>query len=314
MTETDAGPGEEGRPLTDVHHRGPAVSDPVTYTAVLSAPDETVLFVSALLAAERRGRGTRRGRRALGCYRQALLVLRWFLDGTRLAQLAADNAISTSTAYRYLHEGIDYLHEGIDVLSAAALGLPGALLAARAAGHPHVQVDGTLICTDRCSVPGPALRRGRSGARVDLWWSGKHACHGGNVQVVTTRDGWPIWTSPVRPGREHDTTCLRAHAGLLPALAEWTDETYAVLGDLGYEGEQAALTTPVKKATGRPLTDDERTVNALHAATRALAERGNALLKTTFKALRRVSLCPWRIGAITAAALVLLHHIHGRTT
>ncbi len=41
-------------------------------------------------------------------------------------------------------------------------------------------------------------------------------------------------------------------------------------------------------------------------ATRALAERGNSLLKTTFKALHRVSLCPWRIGAITAA-LVLLH-------
>jgi hypothetical protein len=30
-------------------------------------------------------------------------------------------------------------------------------------------------------------------------------------------------------------------------------------------------------------------------------------------ALRRVSLCPWRIGAITAAALVLLHHEHDRT-
>jgi hypothetical protein len=55
-------------------------------------------------------------------------------------------------------------------------------------------------------------------------------------------------------------------------------------------------------------------VNLLHAATRAPAERGNSLLKTTFKALRRVSLCPWRIGAITTAALVLLHHEHGRTT
>jgi hypothetical protein len=55
-------------------------------------------------------------------------------------------------------------------------------------------------------------------------------------------------------------------------------------------------------------------VNLLHAATRAPAERGNSLLKTTLKALRRVSLCPWRIGAITAAALVLLHHQHDRTT
>ena len=55
-------------------------------------------------------------------------------------------------------------------------------------------------------------------------------------------------------------------------------------------------------------------MNLLHAAIRAPAERGNSLLKTTFKALRRVSLCPWRIGAVTAAALVLLHHQHGRTT
>src|SRR4051794_3550199 len=62
----------------------------------------------------------------------------------------------------------------------------------------------------------------------------------------------------------------------------------------GYEGEQATLTIPIKRTADRPLTDDERTVNALHAATRALAERGNSLLKTTFKALRRVSLCPWR--------------------
>src|SRR3954453_4789512 len=67
-----AGPSrvQEGRPLTDVHHRGPAMSDPVTYTAVLPASDETVLFVSGLLAAERRRRGTRRGGRA-GAARRA---------------------------------------------------------------------------------------------------------------------------------------------------------------------------------------------------------------------------------------------------
>jgi hypothetical protein len=285
------------------------VSDPVTYTAVLPVAEETVLFVSRLLAAERRRRGTRARRRALGCYRQAVLVLRWFVDGTRLAQLATDHRIGRSTAYRYLHEGID-------ALAAAAPGLRGALLAARAAGHTHVHVDGTLIRTDRCAVPGPTARRGRpqDGARVDLWWSGKHAAHGGNVQVVTVPDGWPIWTSPVRPGREHDTTCLRADPEALPLLAEWTDEDHAALADLGYEGEQATLTIPIKRTADRPLTADQRTVNALHAATRALAERGNSLLKTTFKALRRVSLCPWRIGAITAAALVLLHHEHGRTT
>jgi DDE superfamily endonuclease len=283
------------------------VSDPVTYTAVLPVSEETVLFVSGLLAAERRRRGTRGRRRALGCYRQAVLLLRWFVDGTRLAQLAADNAIGRSTAYRYLHEGID-------ALAAAAPGLRGALLAARAAGHSHVTVDGTLVRTDRCHVAGPTARADRPERRVDLWWAGKHACHGGNIQVIAAPDGWPLWTSGVRPGREHDTPALRAHPQVLPLLAEWTDEAHAALADLGYEGERTALTTPVKHPSGRRLTADQRTVNLLHAATRAPAERGNSRLKTTFKALRRVSLCPGRIGAITAAALVLPHHQHGRTT
>jgi hypothetical protein len=86
-----------------------------------------------------------------------------------------------------------------------------------------------------------------------------------------------------------------------------------VLADLGYEGENARLTCPVKHRSGVELTVDQRTVNALHSATRALAERGNSLLKTTFKALRRVTLRPWRIDAITAAALVLLHYEHNHT-
>nr|WP_323747782.1 hypothetical protein [Catenulispora rubra] len=43
----------------------------------------------------------------------------------------------------------------------------------------------------------------------------------------------------------------------------------------------------------------------------SIAERANSLLKTTFKALRHVSTCPWRIGAITKAALALLRLEHG---
>jgi hypothetical protein len=64
----------------------------------------------------------------------------------------------------------------------------------------------------------------------------------------------------------------------------------------------------------RRRTDDQKTINRIHAHLRFQAERANSLLKTTFKALRRVSLSPWRIGAIVAAALVLLHHEHDRTT
>src|SRR3954451_5156855 len=104
--------------------------DGLTYTNVLPVAEETVLFLSRLLAAERRRRGTRSRRRALGCYRQAVLVLRWFLDGTPLVQLTADTRIGRSTAY-------SCLHECIDALAARSPGLRGALLAARAAGHTH---------------------------------------------------------------------------------------------------------------------------------------------------------------------------------
>ncbi len=193
------------------------MSDPVTYTAVLPIAEDTVHFVSALLAAEQRRRRTRRRRRALGCYRQAVLVLRWFLDGTRLAQLAADNRIGSSTAYRYLHEGID-------VLAAAAPGLRGALLAARAAGHPHVTVDGTLIGPTGFALLAP--RHGPTGPSGGWTCSGRASTPPTAATSTSSPppDDWPIWTSGVRPGREHDTTALRTYAEALPLLAEWTDE------------------------------------------------------------------------------------------
>ena len=59
-------------------------------------------------------------------------------------------------------------------------------------------------------------------------------------------------------------------------------------------------------AASRPPTSAPS--NLLHAATRGPAERGISLLK----ALRRVSLCPRRIGVLTAA--LVLHHQHGRAT
>ncbi len=40
------------------------------------------------------------------------------------------------------------------------------------------------------------------------------------MQVIAAPDDWPIWTSDVRPSREHDTTALRAHPGALPLLTE----------------------------------------------------------------------------------------------
>lgn len=273
----------------------------VAYTAVLTMRQETVLFVSGLLHAERRRRGTRAGTRKLTCFAQAVLVIRWFLDGTRLAQLAGDNTIGKSTAY-------DYLHEGIDLLADQAPNLESALLAAKMAGHSHVIIDGTLIETDRVAAAGPT-------PGVDLFWSGKHHNHGGNVQVITAPDGWPLWTSDVRPGREHDTTALRFHTEILPLLHTWTaEEDLAALGDLGYEGEAETITVPFKRPKGGNLSNEQKQHNKAHNRKRGIGERGNSLLKTTFKALRNVSIDPWAIGRIVKAALVLLHTEHGRTT
>lgn len=272
----------------------------VTYEAVLDMSEDGVGFLAGLLDAERVRRGTRAGTRSLSTHTQAVLVLRWFLDDTRMSALARDNAISSSTAY-------GYRDEGIAVLAARRPSLHGALLAAKIAGHSHVITDGTLIHTDRIATPGPT-------AGVDLWWSGKHKHHGGNIQVVSAPDGWPLWTSDVRPGREHDTTAARADPELLAVIAAWVGDGRPGLADLGYEGEPSIFTVPRKKPKNAELTVDQQSFNAVHGALRCLGERANSLLKTTFKALRRYRGCPWRIGRIVAAALVLLHREKQRTT
>jgi hypothetical protein len=121
--------------------------DPVIYTATLPMWEHTVVFLARLLAGQRLRRRTRAVRRALECWAQAVLVPRWFIDGTRIAQLTVDNRIGRSSADRYLHEAID-------VLAAVAPSLHGALPAARVAGHTHVNLDGTLIRTDRSTPRG----------------------------------------------------------------------------------------------------------------------------------------------------------------
>ena len=93
--------------------------------------EHSAQFLSELLHAERVRRGTRKNTRALGTYQQAVLVLRWFLDDTRMSALARDNGISQSTAY-------DYRDEAIAVLSARKPSLHNALLAAKAAGHSRM--------------------------------------------------------------------------------------------------------------------------------------------------------------------------------
>jgi hypothetical protein len=50
----------------------------IVYRATLDVPRELAWFVAGLLLAERRRRSTPRGSRALSCFWQAVLGLRWF--------------------------------------------------------------------------------------------------------------------------------------------------------------------------------------------------------------------------------------------
>ena len=130
----------------------------INYGAALDVARELALFVAGVLREERRRRRTRRGRRALTVYRQAVLVLRWFRDATPVHRLAADNTISVATAYRYRHEAIT-------ALAAQAPDLHQTLAQRRAAGDTHVILDGTLIPTDRVAATTIKTKGKTKGAR-----------------------------------------------------------------------------------------------------------------------------------------------------
>jgi hypothetical protein len=163
--------------------------------ATVDVPRELAQFTARLLAAERRRRGTPGGSRALTCFWQAVLGLRWFRDRTAPDALARDHGISRATAYRYLEEVIT-------VLADEAPDLREALERARAEGFPHVILDGTVIPADRCRQKTRSVR----GELIDAWYSGKAHAHGGNIQAVMAPDGFPLWVSPVEPGSVHDIT------------------------------------------------------------------------------------------------------------
>ncbi|WP_035697787.1 HARBI1 family protein [Glycomyces tenuis] len=267
----------------------------VAYTAFLPVDRAACDWFARRLTTHRRQRRTRKGTRRLTPWSQAVFVLRFLIDGTRVAQLAADNDLPQTTAY-------DNLWEGLGVLAESAPSLAEAIDAARSAGDGHIGLDGTLIPTTRARVEGPT--RG-----VDLFWSGKHHRHGVNIQVISAPDGYPLWVSEARPGREHDAnaavkTGVEAEIALRNIGLD-EDEHLLVLVDLGYEKFRAfpALVVPHKAPKGGKLTEDQKDWNRLIGAKRALAEKANADLKVRFRCLAKVSLDPWKIGTIIRACL-----------
>ena len=190
---------------------------------------------------------------------------RFMRHRTTLADLARDNTVSLSTAYRYLHEALD-------VLAAHAPELTEIVAEAANNQTRHLLLDGTPIATDRVHD------RGR---RSDRWCSGKRRHHGDFVQVVTDAGDRPLWVSPVEPGCTHDLTAARRHA--LPALHAVARDGVPTLADKGDTGAGAGIRVPVRRpAGGQALDPSTRGWNSCVNVERAFVEHGIAHLKTSW--------------------------------
>lgn len=268
----------------------------LSYRVTLDVPFQLVLFVSRLLAERRREIGTRRGARALTCWKQAIFTLAWFRDRTDIRRLGAGSGISQATAYRYLDEAIE-------VLAAKAPALREALEKAVELGLPYVILDGTIVASDRCAEK----KLSRKGREIDRWYSGKAHHPGGNVQALSAPRGIPLWVSDVLPGSTHDLTAAREL--VLPEARPYLKDL-PFLADSGYEGAGAGVHVPVKKPPRGELDPDTRTRNALLRSLRYQGERGFALMSQRWRALQRVMLSPGTVGDIAIAALVLAQFEH----
>lgn len=275
----------------------------IAYPAMLDVPRELVDYVSRLLAARRHELGTRRGRRALGTWKQALFLVIWFREREDIALLGKGFGISRTTAYRY-HE------EGITVLAEQAPDLHEALERANGEDMAYLVLDGKVFDSDRSSEKTTSVQ----GKQIDLWYSGKAHAHGGNIQALCSPDGFPLWIADVEPGSVHDMTAAGEHvlAALYWAASQLRLPT---LADGGYDGTGIGVHTPIKQpADGRELAPDNRTYNALLRGLRCLGERGFAVLVGRWRALRHFTCSPEKIGTIVKAALVFTHFEHGRIT
>lgn len=199
----------------------------VTYVAMLDVPRHVVELLARLLAAHRRRIGPKRSR-ALGPFRQAVPVLRWFRErGCVHCAWPVTPGISQATGYRYLHEGID-------VLADPAPDLHEVLSRCQREGTTHVILDGTLTESNRLA--------GVRDNGNDLWFSQKHRPFGGNIQFLAAPDGTPLWVSDIEPGSTPDITAARIHA--LPALYKAAAGVLPTLADKGYIGAGIGIPSP----------------------------------------------------------------------
>ena len=160
-------------------------------------------------------------------------------------------------------------------------------------------IDGSLLRIDRVAMASGGDRP---------YYSGKHKAHGVNVQVIADPAGRLIWVSPALPGARHDIAAAREHC-LIDAL---NAADLRVLADRGYQGAGPAVAVPQRPRrkdpdTGgyRPLSRNQKQVNAAHAKLRGPGERANAQLKS-WKVLRKIRSSPSRATTLVNAVQTLI--------
>lgn len=258
-----------------------------SYPAGLSVSNHALITLSDALRSHRAKIGTRWRRLSAG--EQAMLVLAHLRKGETYTELAAGYGIGTTTVFRYITEAIELL-----AALAPTLQKVMAVIKAKA----FVILDGTLLRIDRV---------GMSSGRDRPYYSGKHKCHGVNVQVVSDVAGRLVWASPALPGARHDMGAARDH-GMIDALR---DTQVTVIADNGYRGsgfEVPQRRRPKDPETGerRKLSRNQKAVNSAHARQRGPGERANAQLKA-WRVLRKIRCCPRRATDLVKAVMVLIH-------
>lgn len=230
-----------------------------SYPVGLSVSNHALITLSDVLRHRRGVVGTRWRRLAVG--EQTLLVMAHPRKGETYADLAAGFGTGTTTAFRYIREALE-------AVAALAPSLGDAIeVAMRKA---FVNLEGTLLRIDRV---------GMGSGRDRLYFSGKHKCHGMNVQVIADPAGRLIWASPALPGARHDMGAAREHA-IIDALPT---AGVKVIVDHGYRGsgfETPQRRRPADPETGerRRLSRNQRDVNSAHARQRGPGEHANAQL------------------------------------
>ena len=246
-----------------------------SYRAGVTVSNRSLQMLADALRRRRRELGTTWRRLDPG--RQALLVVAHLRKGETYRDLAVGFAVGTTTVYRYLREGLD-------VLAALAPTLDQAI--AVATMKAFVTLDGTLLRIDRVGMASGYDR---------VFYSGKHKCHGVNVQVIADPAGRLIWASPALPGSRHE-----AAAGI------------STVADTGYQGAGPTVAVPQRRRrldpdTGRyrSLSVNQKAVNTAHARQRGPGERANAQLKS-WKILRKIRCSPSRASTVVQAVQALI--------